>query len=68
MQKTHQFVVDKKGVKTAIILDIHEYETMLEDLHDLRIFEERKNDTVVSFEKFDSQMKAHAKLSNRSKK
>lgn len=68
MPKTHQFIVNGKGEKTAIILDIREYETLVEDLHDLRIFEKRKNDPVVPFDEFDKKMRANGKLSNRSKK
>jgi hypothetical protein len=68
MPKTHQFIINGKGEKTGVILDIQEYESLLENLHDLRVFEERKNDAVVSFEEFDRQMRGKGGLSNRSKK
>ena len=68
MPKTHNFIINGKGEKTAIILDIREYQILVEDRLDLKVFEERKSDPVVSFEEFDKQMRANGKLSNQSKK
>jgi PHD/YefM family antitoxin component YafN of YafNO toxin-antitoxin module len=45
-----QFVVDKAGEKTAVILSLSEYESLLEDLDDLKIALERKDDEVISFD------------------
>ncbi len=38
------FVINEKGEKTAIILSIEEYNRLMEDLHDLTIFAERKDE------------------------
>jgi PHD/YefM family antitoxin component YafN of YafNO toxin-antitoxin module len=43
-----QYIIDAKGNKTAIILSIEQYEQMLEDLHDLAIVAERRNEEPVS--------------------
>lgn len=45
-----QYVVNEKGEKVAIILPIEEYEKMEEDLHDLAIVAERRNEKTISFE------------------
>ena len=50
MSKTkEQYIVDGRGKKTAVILPIGEYEELLEDLHDLSVIAERKNEPVISF-------------------
>ncbi|MDY9927293.1 type II toxin-antitoxin system prevent-host-death family antitoxin [Methanosarcina sp.] len=47
---THeQYVVNENGEKVAIILPIEEYKKMKEDLHDLAMFAERRNEKTISF-------------------
>ncbi|RXA19492.1 type II toxin-antitoxin system prevent-host-death family antitoxin [Methanosarcina sp. MSH10X1] len=51
MTITHgQYVVNEHGEKVAIILPIEEYEKMKEDLHDLAIVAERRNEKTFSLE------------------
>ena len=45
-----QYVVNENGEKVAIILPIEEYEKMKEDLHDLAIVAERRNEKTISLE------------------
>ncbi len=45
-----QYVVNENGDKVAIILPIGEYEKMKEDLHDLAIVAERRNEKTISLE------------------
>jgi hypothetical protein len=45
MPKAKQFVTDENGVRIAVVLDIKEYEELLDDLEDLqavREYEEAK--------------------------
>lgn len=42
-----KYIVDKDGKKTEVILDIHEYEQLLEDLHDLAVVAERKDEPAI---------------------
>ena len=42
--KTKRFVVTEKGQKTAILLSLNEYKTLIEDLRDLAIIAERKDE------------------------
>lgn len=42
-----QFLTDTKGKKTAVVLPIKKYEKLLEqleDLHDIKLFDEAKKD------------------------
>ena len=48
-----QFILNENGEKTAVILDIKYYEKILEDIHDLRLFEERQDEAEISFTDLD---------------
>ena len=45
-----QYVTDESGKKTAVILPIAEYEEFLEDLEDLALAAERRDEPTVSHE------------------
>jgi PHD/YefM family antitoxin component YafN of YafNO toxin-antitoxin module len=45
-----QFVVDSDGNRTAVIVPLEEYERLLDDLHDLAVIAERREEETVSFE------------------
>ncbi len=45
-----QYVVDEKGRKTAVLLPMNIYEQLLEDLHDLAIVAQRREETPVDLE------------------
>ena len=45
---SRQFVVDDTGKRTAVLLPIEEYENLMEDLHDLAIVAERKDEEAIS--------------------
>ncbi len=44
------FIVDEKGSRAAIVIPIDEYERLLEEVEDLAIIAERKNEPVDTFE------------------
>jgi PHD/YefM family antitoxin component YafN of YafNO toxin-antitoxin module len=43
-----EYVIDEKGHKKAIILSIAEYEELMEDLQDLAVLAERREEPVIS--------------------
>jgi PHD/YefM family antitoxin component YafN of YafNO toxin-antitoxin module len=53
-----QFLVDESGKKKAVVLSLEEYEELLEDLHDLAIIAERKDEPTVSFDEIKKRLKA----------
>jgi len=58
MERLHkQFIVDEKGKKTAIVLSLEEYEELLEDIHDLAVIAERRDDPVISFDELKKRLK-----------
>ena len=55
--RQEQFVVDGKGKKTGIILPVREYRKLMEDLHDLAVVAERRDETAIAFDEMKLQMK-----------
>ncbi len=45
-----QYVTDRWGRKTGVILSIKRYQQMLEDLHDLAVVAERREEKPISLE------------------
>jgi len=52
-----KFIVNKNGKKTEVILDIDEYEELLEDLHDLAVIAERKDEATTEFSEVMKKLK-----------
>ena len=53
-----QFIVDESGKKKAVILPVEDYEELLEDIHDLAIIAERKDEPVISLAELKKRLKA----------
>lgn len=53
-----QFIVDESGKRTAVVLPVEDYEELMEDIHDLAIIAERKNEPTISFEELKKRLKA----------
>ena len=45
-----KYVTDKKGVKKEVILSVKDFENLLEDLEDLAVAAERRNEGTVNHE------------------
>ncbi|MCD6097406.1 hypothetical protein J7K18_00800 [bacterium] len=59
MAKLHkQYLVDDNGKKTAVLLPFDEYEEMLEDLHDLAIIAERRDEPTIPFDELKKRLRA----------
>ncbi len=52
-----QYVVDTKGKKLSVILSLERYERLMEDLHDLAVVAERRNEQPISFEEMKRRLK-----------
>jgi hypothetical protein len=57
-----QYLVDHTGKKTSVLLPLKEYERLLEDLHDLAMVAERRDEPVVSLEELRSRLRTDAGL------
>lgn len=52
-----QYVIDEKGKKTRAILSLKQYEKLREDLHDLAVVAERKNEKPITLEEMKRRLK-----------
>ncbi|MGQ9571399.1 MAG: type II toxin-antitoxin system RelE family toxin [Thermodesulfovibrionales bacterium] len=55
-----QYLVDESGQKTAVVLPVEEYEELLEDVHDLAVIAERKDEPAISLDELKKRLKANA--------
>jgi hypothetical protein len=59
-----QYIVDAEGKRRGIILPIERYEQLKEDLHDLAIVAERKNEECISLDEMKRRLKRDGILLN----
>ena len=57
-----RYIVDKKGEKTAVVLSVEEYEELLEDIHDLAIIAERRDEPTITFKELKKRLKEDVPL------
>lgn len=52
-----KYITDENGEKTAVVLPIKEFENLLEDLNDLAVLAERREEATISFEEVMERLK-----------
>jgi hypothetical protein len=57
MNATVQFLTNKKGRKTAVLLDIAEYEKLLEDVDDLAVIAKWRGEETIPHAEFKKGLK-----------
>ena len=57
-----QYVVDAEGKKKGVLLSIERYEQMTEDLHDLAIVAERREEECVSLDEMKRRLSQNGEL------
>ena len=57
-----QYIIDESGQKTAVVIPLEEYEELLEDLHDLAIIAERRDEPTVSFDELKKRLRTDGLL------
>ena len=57
-----QFIVDEKGHKNQVILRLEIFENLLEDLEDLALVAERRDDERNDYASFREELKQEGKL------
>ncbi len=51
-----QFVTNSKGKKISVILSYKKYEKLLEDLHDLAVIAERRDEKPISLDEMKANL------------
>ncbi len=57
-----KYIIDEKGKKTAAILPIKKYEELMEDLHDLAVIAERRDEPSITFDKLKERLRKNGLL------
>jgi hypothetical protein len=57
-----EFLVDEGGRKTAVVLPLAKYRKLLEDLHDLAVIAERRQEEPIGLEEMKRRLKANGVL------
>jgi hypothetical protein len=57
MSEALQYLTDEAGQKTAVVLPITDYEKLLEDLDDLAVIAERREEPTILHEQFKAELK-----------
>ena len=52
MSTSVQFLTNEKGEKTAVVLPVADYEKLLEDLDDLSVIAERRDEETIPHNQF----------------
>jgi len=52
-----QYIVDQQGTRTAVILSVKDYQRLLEDIHDLSIVAERRDEPNLSLEEVKQRLR-----------
>jgi hypothetical protein len=52
-----KYITDDRGERTAVVLPIADYEKLLEDLEDLAVVAERREEPTIPHEQFVSELK-----------
>jgi len=52
-----QYIVDEDGRKKAVVLPIEGYRRLLEDLHDLAVVAERRDEPTVTLEELKRRLR-----------
>jgi hypothetical protein len=52
-----QYIVDRDGNRQAVIVPLRNYERLLEDLHDLAVVAERRDEEKISLEEMKRRLR-----------
>ncbi len=59
-----EYIIDVNGDKKAVILSIEEYEELIEDLRDLAVLAERREEPVIPHADVVAELRQNGYLSN----
>lgn len=57
-----KYLIDENGKKTSVVLSVEYYEELLEDIHDLAVIAERKDEAIINFDVLKKRLEADGLL------
>ena len=61
-RSAESFITDAAGRKRAVIISIARYRRIMEDMHDLQILAQRRNEGTISFNKLKKRLRGDGVL------
>jgi hypothetical protein len=52
-----KFIVNEEGKKVSVVMSYRKYRRLMEDLHDLTVLAERRDENPIPFDEFEQQLK-----------
>ena len=62
MSLTTQYLTDSEGLKKAVVIPVDEYEALIEDLRDLAVIADRRDEPRCSLEEVKVRLKSDGLL------
>ena len=62
IREREKFIVNEAGKKVSVIMSYQKYQRLMEDLHDLSVIAERRNEESILFEEFEKQLDQDARV------
>lgn len=59
-----KFITDEHGARTGVVMDLADYESLLEGLHDLAAIADRRSEPTIAQKEFLKQLRADGLLSD----
>ena len=57
-----QYITNEKGEKVSVVLSMQEFDAILEDIEDLAVIADRKEETTTAHDKFLEELRADGLL------
>ena len=57
-----KYITDDNGAKVSVVIDMQEFQSMLEDIEDLTAIADRKDEDTTSHDKFLNELKSDGTL------
>jgi hypothetical protein len=57
-----QYLINAQGKKTAVLLSLQQYQQLLEDLHDLNVIANRRDEIPITLDEMQRRLQDHEQV------
>jgi len=54
-----RYIVDENGDRRAVVLGVEEYQELLDDIHDLAVIADRRDESTTGFDELKKRLREH---------
>ena len=58
-KEQERYIIDESGNKTDVVIPVNEYEELMEDLHDLTVIAERRDEDTIDFNELKKRLRVN---------